>query len=119
MNANLPIGSGAVSVDRPAGPPPAAAPRLRPAAAEEAQPATVSNRLDEQTKADADQLKARITSPAMRVTTFQDETTGRPVLRIEDRQTGDLVEQYPSERLLRLFAAMRGAGGGGVIDESA
>lgn len=63
-------------------------------------------------------LKALITDPNHRLSTQPDEVTGRVVLRVEDRATGELVEQYPAEELLRLYAAMRGSLGG-LVDQQA
>ena len=63
-------------------------------------------------------LKALITDPNLRVSTQPDAVTGRVVLRIEDRATGEMVEQYPAEALLRLYAAMRDSLGG-LVDQQA
>lgn len=63
-------------------------------------------------------LKALMTDPNLRVSTQPDKATGRVVLRIEDRATGEMVEQYPAEALLRLYAAMRDSVGG-LVDQQA
>ena len=63
-------------------------------------------------------LKALISDPNHRLSTQPDELTGRIVLRVEDRATGELVEQYPAEELLRLYAAMRDSLGG-LVDQQA
>jgi len=63
-------------------------------------------------------LKALITDPNLKVSSQPDEATGRVVLRIEDRATGEMVEQYPAEALLRLYAAMRDSVGG-LVDQQA
>jgi flagellar protein FlaG len=63
-------------------------------------------------------LKALITDPNHRLSTQPDAVTGRVVLRVEDRATGELVEQYPAEELLRLYAAMRDSLGG-LVDQQA
>jgi hypothetical protein len=74
---------------------------------------------------EADRLRAQLHDPALRVTSFRDDDSGHFVLRITDRASGEVIDQYPPERLLRLFAAMREtiAGGGpdrsGLIDERA
>jgi FlaG protein len=75
---------------------------------------------------EASRLKAQLHDPTLRVTSFRDEASGRFVIEVADRASGEVVDQYPPERLLRLFAAMREAGGGcpegggcGLIDERA
>ena len=74
---------------------------------------------------EANLLKAQLRDPALRVTSFRDEASGHFVIEVADRTSGEVVDQYPPERLLRLFAAMREAGGGrpeggsGLIDERA
>ena len=55
----------------------------------------------------AERLRALLTDPAMRVRTHHDERSGRTVMQIEDRTTGEMVEQIPSDDLLRLYAALR------------
>jgi hypothetical protein len=56
---------------------------------------------------EAARLKALLTDPAMRVSTHQDEASGRTILQVRSRATGEVIEQIPSEALLRLYAAMR------------
>jgi uncharacterized FlaG/YvyC family protein len=41
------------------------------------------------------------------VETLRDEPTGRIVVRVEDRLSGEVVAQIPPEDLLRFWAAMR------------
>ena len=41
------------------------------------------------------------------VETLRDEATGRFVVRVEDRLSGEVVAQMPPEDLLRFWAAMR------------
>ena len=60
-------------------------------------------------------LKALLTDAAMRVSTHHDAASDRVVLRIESRTTGDVVEQIPSEELLRLYKTLRQS----LIDECA
>jgi hypothetical protein len=67
----------------------------------------------------AGRLRALLTDPNHRVVTHYDQTTGRPVVRIEDRATGALIEQYPSAELLRLYAALRATTGCGLVDQCA
>lgn len=42
------------------------------------------------------------------VTLGRDEVTDHVVVRVHDRTTGEIVDQYPPEELLRFFAAARG-----------
>ncbi len=75
---------------------------------------------------DSARLKAQLRDPALRVTSVKDEASGRVVLEVRDRASGEVVESYPPERLLRLFAAMREtlrhagtADHAGLVDERA
>jgi uncharacterized FlaG/YvyC family protein len=43
------------------------------------------------------------------VESYLDETTGRAVSRIADRQTGQVLFQSPSAELLRFYASLREA----------
>lgn len=45
------------------------------------------------------------------VTLGRDEATDHVVVRVHDRSTGEVVDQYPPEELLRFYAAARGADG--------
>ncbi len=56
---------------------------------------------------EAARLKALLTDPSMQVSTLHDEATGRTVLRVKSRTTGEVVDQIPSEELLRFYATMR------------
>jgi hypothetical protein len=58
-------------------------------------------------QAEAARLRALLTDPAMRVSTHHDEASGRTVLEVQSRDTGELVEQIPSDTLLRLYATLR------------
>ena len=60
-------------------------------------------------------LRTLLTDPAMRVSTHEEEASGRTVLEVRSRATGEVIEQIPSEALLRLYAAM----GEPVVDERA
>ena len=70
---------------------------------------------DPSQQVEAARLRALLTDPAMRVSTHHDETSGRTVLEVQSRDTGELVEQIPSESLLRLYATMRES----LVDEQA
>jgi uncharacterized FlaG/YvyC family protein len=60
-------------------------------------------------------LKDLLTDPAMRVSTHHDQESGHLVLSVLDRATGEVVEQFPSDRLLKLFATLRES----LVDEQA
>lgn len=55
----------------------------------------------------AEQLKAFIGNDDVRLSTYHDEDSGRNILQVRDQVTGDVVSQYPSEELIRLYAALR------------
>lgn len=63
----------------------------------------------------AEQLKAFIGDNNVRLSTYHDEASGRSVLEVRDQVTGDVVGQYPSEELVRLYAALRQP----LVDQSA
>lgn len=63
----------------------------------------------------AEQLKAFIGDSNMRLSTYHDEVSGRSILEVRDQVTGDVVSQYPSEELIRLYAALRQS----FVDQSA
>ena len=64
---------------------------------------------------EAARLRTLLTDPAMQVSTHRDNASGRSVLQIQSRATGEIVEQIPSEALLRLYATLREA----LVDERA
>jgi FlaG protein len=63
----------------------------------------------------AARLRALLTDPGMRVSTHHDDDSDRVVLRVESLTTGKVVEQIPSEELLRLYATLRQS----LVDERA
>ena len=63
----------------------------------------------------ADQLKAFVDNANVRLNTYHDEASGRSILEVRDQITGDVVSQYPSEELIRLFASLRQT----LVDQSA
>ena len=65
--------------------------------------------------AEAFRLRRLLTDPAMQVSTFQDEAADRTVLQVQSRATGEVIEQIPSEALLRLYSTMRES----LVDERA
>jgi hypothetical protein len=60
-------------------------------------------------------LKGLLTDPDMRVSTHHDAASGRVVLQVQRGATGEVVEQLPSESLVRLYATMRKS----LVDEQA
>jgi len=64
---------------------------------------------------EARRLKSLLTDPAMQVSTHHDEASGHVVLRVHDQATGELIEQFPADELLRLYAALRAT----LVDERA
>lgn len=56
---------------------------------------------------ESDRLKALVTDPGLRVSIRPDEASGRVVMQVVDRATGQVVEQVPAEELVRLYAALR------------
>ena len=63
----------------------------------------------------AEQLKAFIGDSTVQLNTYHDEASGRSILEVRDQVTGDVVSQYPSEELIRLYAALRQS----FVDKSA
>ena len=63
----------------------------------------------------AEQLKAFIGDANFRLSTYHDQDSGRSILEVRDQTTGDVVSQYPSEELIRLYAALRQS----LVDQSA
>lgn len=60
-------------------------------------------------------LRSLLTDPGVHVNMVHDQESGRTVLRVQDATTGEVVDQIPSEELLRLYATMRES----LIDERA
>jgi flagellar protein FlaG len=63
----------------------------------------------------AEQLRAFIGDDSVRLSTYHDRDSGRSILEVRDETTGDVVSQYPSEELIRLYAALRQS----LVDQSA
>lgn len=63
----------------------------------------------------AETLRNLISDRNMQLTTYHDEASGHSVLRVTDQATGKVVNQYPSDELLRLYAALREP----LVDQSA
>jgi hypothetical protein len=67
---------------------------------------------------DPARLKALLADPAVRVRAHRDDASARLVLQVVDRTTGDVIEQYPPDQLLRFYAALRESLGA-LVDERA
>lgn len=63
----------------------------------------------------AETLRALISDKNMELKTYHDEASGRSVLEVSNQATGEVVSQYPSDELLRIYAALREP----LIDKSA
>jgi uncharacterized FlaG/YvyC family protein len=64
---------------------------------------------------DAQKLRALIVDQNMQLRTYHDEASGHSVLEVSDQATGNVVNKYPSDQLLRLYAALRES----FVDKSA
>jgi FlaG protein len=62
--------------------------------------------------------KALLADGTVRIRAHRDEASARLVLQVLDRTTGELIEQYPPDQLLRLYAALRESLGP-LVDERA
>jgi len=104
-----PIASGA---GQPGGPLPGAVPHQPRPAAPTAIARPVRPLAEPQTVGQLDEQLARAASALFRdrdvaVETLRDEPTGKVVVRVKDRSSGEVVAQMPPEDLLRFWAAMR------------
>ena len=66
----------------------------------------------------AARLKALLADPTVQIRAHHDDASARVVLQVLDRATGDVIEQYPPDQLLRFYAALRESLGG-LVDECA
>jgi uncharacterized FlaG/YvyC family protein len=64
-------------------------------------------RADDSDRLEATRLRALVTDPGVRVSLRQDEASGRVVVQVVSRGTGEVVDQIPAEELLRLYSALR------------
>jgi hypothetical protein len=55
----------------------------------------------------AARLKSLLADPAVQVRAHRDDASARLVLQVRDRATGEVIEQYPPDQLLRFYAALR------------
>jgi|GEM_PF-5285078 len=63
----------------------------------------------------AEQLRAFVANDNFSLSTYHDESSGRQVVEVRDQTTGDVVSQYPSEELIRLYTSLRET----LVDERA
>jgi flagellar protein FlaG len=54
----------------------------------------------------------------VQVRAHRDDASARLVLQVRDRTTGEVIEQYPPEQLLRFYAALRESLGA-LVDQCA
>ena len=66
----------------------------------------------------AARLRALLADPTMQVMAHRDAASARLVLQVRDRTTGEVIEQYPPEQLLRFYAALRESLGA-LVDQCA
>ena len=66
----------------------------------------------------AARLKALLADPTVRVMAHRDDASARLVLQVRDRATGEVIEQYPPDQLLRFYAALRESLGA-LVDQRA
>ena len=66
----------------------------------------------------AARLKALLADPAVQVRAHRDDASARLVLQVRDRATGEVIEQYPPDQLLRFYAALRESLGA-LVDQRA
>ncbi len=81
--------------------------RARPASLPQPDRAPAVHRSTDADRLQADRLRALVTDPGLRVSMHPDETSGRVVLQMVSRATGEVVDQIPAEELLRLYSALR------------
>jgi uncharacterized FlaG/YvyC family protein len=66
----------------------------------------------------AARLRALLADPTVQVMAHRDDASARLVLQVRDRTTGEVIEQYPPDQLLRFYAALRQSLGA-LVDQSA
>jgi uncharacterized FlaG/YvyC family protein len=90
-------------------PPPQALPRPATPPTPQTPASTSSDELE------ARRLKSLLSNPEMRVSTHYDEASGYLVMQVQSRATGEVVDQIPTEALLRLSASLRES----LVDQTA
>ena len=63
--------------------------------------------IDDADREKADQLRAFVANEKFSLSTYHDESSGRHIVEVRDQATGDVVTQYPSEELIRLYSSLR------------
>jgi len=63
----------------------------------------------------AEQLRAFVNNDDLRVSTRHDDASGRNIVEILDQASGEVVSQYPTEEIIRLYASLRQS----LVDKSA
>lgn len=69
-----------------------------------------ANNLSQAAEADrqkAEQLRSFVANDKFSISTYHDEGSGRQIVEVRDQETGDVVSQYPSEELRRLYESLR------------
>jgi uncharacterized FlaG/YvyC family protein len=66
----------------------------------------------------AARLRALLADPSVQVRAHRDDASARLVRQVRDRTTGEVIEQYPPEQLLRFYAALRESLGA-LVDQCA
>ena len=77
--------------------------------------AQASATIDDADRQKADQLKAFVANDKFSLSTYHDDNSGRQVVEVRDQTTGEVVSQYPSEELIRLYTSLRES----LVDERA
>jgi len=77
--------------------------------------AQASTTIDDADRQKADQLKAFVANDKFSLSTYHDDNSGRQVVEVRDQTTGEVVSQYPSEELIRLYTSLRES----LVDERA
>lgn len=83
-----------------------------------AQPASAAEPSAEDVKRAAQQLETFMQSMNRYLEFRVDEDSGRTVVTVKDRTTGDTIRQIPSEEVLRLAQNLGGKAHAGLIDQT-
>lgn len=102
----------------PSFPQPTAAAEATQAQKPAAQPASVADPSAEEVKRAAQQLETFMQSMNRYLEFRIDEDSGRTVVTVKDRTTGDTIRQIPSEEVLRLAQNLGGKAHTGLIDQT-
>lgn len=65
------------------------------------------NEIDAADRQKAEQLREFVVNEKFSLRTYHDEQSGRHIVEVRDQTTGDVVTQYPSEELIRLYSSFR------------